>query len=124
MNIAIHIRRHNTHDSRIDGTNIPDDVFSNVINKLRDIYSSKKPLFHLYSQGNIENFKIFNSQDIVLHLNDSTEDAFTGMVLAEILVTSASSLSYTAGILSEGTVYYIPFWHPPLPNWLSINSLS
>ena len=45
------------------------------------------------------------------------------MVLADVLVAGASSFSYTAGILAEGTVYYTPFWHEPLPHWISIETL-
>lgn len=121
LNIALHIRRPNPHDSRIYGTDTPDNVFVNIVNKLRNLYVAKNPLFHLYSQGNIENFKIFNSPDIILHLNESVEDSFTSMVLADVLVTSASSFSYTAGLLSEGIVYYVPFWHSPLPNWIKVD---
>jgi hypothetical protein len=46
------------------------------------------------------------------------------MVLADILVTGASSFSYTAGLLSEGIVYYIPFWHAPLPHWTPVDVLK
>jgi hypothetical protein len=123
VNIAIHIRRPNPHDNRTGGTDTPDRLFLDIINQLRVIYYSKNPLFHLYSQGNSENFKAFRASDIILHLNESIEDTFLGMVVADILVTGASSFSYTAALLSEGTVYYIPFWHAPLPHWISINLL-
>ena len=123
LNIAIHIRRPNPHDNRIQGADTPDLIFLNIINRLREIYSSKKPLFHLHSQGNNENFKAFKTEDIVLHINESIEDTFLSMVLADVLVTGASSFSYTAGLLSEGTVYYIPFWHTPFPHWLSVEML-
>lgn len=123
LNIAVHVRRPNIHDSRIDGTNTPDDIFLNVINKLRQLYSLKQPLFHVYSQGSCENFCNYISNDIVLHLNESVEDTFTAMVLADVLVTSASSLSYTAGLLSDGVVYYVPFWHAPLPGWISVDKV-
>lgn len=120
LNIAIHVRRPNPHDSRIAGANTADNVFLNIINCLRVMYSSKNPLFHLYSQGSRENFTTFNAQDIVLHMNESIEDTFSSMVLADILVVAASSFSYTAGLLSEGIIYYIPSWNPPLPHWISI----
>jgi len=123
LNIAIHVRRPNPHDTRIDGTDTPDAVFLNIINKLRIIYSSKNPLFHLYSQGNNESFKKFHAPDIVFHINESVEDTFLAMVLADVLVIGISSLSYTAGLLSNGTVYYFPFWHSPLPEWISIKQL-
>lgn len=121
LNVAVHVRRHNQHDNRIAGTDTSDDVFLEVINKLRSIYGAQNPLFHVYSQGDGENFSKFNTQDIVFHLNEPIEDTFIAMVLADVLVTSASSFSYTAGILSEGIVYYMPFWHPPLPSWISLD---
>ncbi len=123
LNIAVHIRRPNPHDNRIWGADTPDAVFLNIINKLRIIYSSKKPLFHIYSQGNNENFKTFDALDVVLHINASIEDSFTSMVLADVLVTSLSTFSYTAGLLSEGVVYYIPFVVDPLPHWISVDTL-
>ena len=122
LNIAIHIRRHNQQDNRIHGTDTPDAVYLHIINRLRIIYSSKKPLFHLYSQGNRDDFKKFDAKDIILHLNESVEDTFSSMVLAAVLVTGTSSLSYSAALLSEGIVYYIPFWHSPLPHWISTKS--
>lgn len=121
VNIAVHIRRFNPHDVRTMGTNTPDTVFLYVINTLRALYHEEKPLFHIYSQGPRENFAQFNASDIILHLNESIEDTFTALVLADALVTSASSFSYTAGILSDGTVYYMPFWHPPLSGWISLD---
>ncbi|MFA6066646.1 MAG: hypothetical protein WC707_05700 [Candidatus Babeliaceae bacterium] len=123
FNIAIHIRRPNSHDNRISGANTPDNAFLYIIRRLRTIYAAKNPLFHLYSQGDSESFKAFTAHDTVLHINDPVEETFTAMVLADVLVTGASSFSYAAGLLSEGTVYYIPFWHNPLPHWISVNML-
>lgn len=123
LNIAIHMRRPNPHDSRLDGADTPDVIFLNIINYLRTAYAPQNPLFHIHSQGELESFRAFNAADIVLHLNESIEKSFTQMVLADVLVTSRSSFSYAAGIISEGTVYYIPFWHAPLPQWISIETI-
>jgi hypothetical protein len=117
LNIAVHIRRPNSHDVRPQGSDTPNRVFLNIIKKLRRIYSKKKPLFHVYSQGSRENFKIFEASDVILHLNEPIEDTFIAMVFADVLVAGTSSFSYAAGLLSEGIVYYIPFWHTPLPQW-------
>ena len=40
------------------------------------------------------------------------------MVSAEILVTSPSSLSYIAALISDGEIYYKKFWHNPRKNWI------
>lgn len=123
LNIAIHIRRPNTHDNRILGTDTPDMLFLTIMHQLRIMYAHEQPLFHIYSQGSASNFQPFIAQDTVLHLNGSVEDTFCAMVFADILVTGASSFSYTAALLSEGRVYYIPFWHAPLPHWISVDML-
>jgi len=119
FNIVVHLRRHNAHDCRIDGTDTPNSTYLEIINKLRKVYENKNPIFHIHSQGN-ENFEEFNASDIIFYLDTTVEDSFISMVFADVLVTSRSSFSYTAGIISEGTVYYMPFWHPPMPNWISI----
>lgn len=123
LNIVLHIRRSNPHDNRIDGTDTPDDFFLAIIEKLRGVYAVQHPLFHIQSQGALENFKKFIAPDIVLHLNESIEDAFISMVYADVLVTSRSTFSYAAALLSEGTVYYIPFVCVKLPKWIAVNDL-
>ena len=122
-NIVIHVRRPNQTDCRIEGTNTPDQLFLSIIEQLRIQYQDKNPLFHIHSQGNTENFKQYQADDVVLHLNKSVEDSFLAMVLADVLVAGASSFSYTAALLSDGIVYHIPFWHTPFPHWISVNDL-
>lgn len=123
LNIAIHIRRPNSHDNRMLGSDTPDNVYMQIINQLRIRHSDEDPLFHIYSQGNKESFALFDAHDSILHLNESLEDTFLSMVLADILVTGTSSFSYTAGLLSEGIIYYMPFWHSPLPHWIAVEVL-
>ena len=123
FHIAMHVRRPNAHDSRIAGADTPDQVHLDAMSHLRSVYSSKKLLFHIFSQGDIETFKsIYKGDDIVLHINEPIETTFASMVFADALVTTSSSFSHCAGVLSEGTVYYIPFWHPPLPSWILLKS--
>jgi len=125
LNIAVHIRRPNPHDNRLDGANTPNDVYLDIIEKLRNQHSLENPLFHIYSQGEEEDFqKIYQGDDILLHINTPLEKTFVPMVLADILVCSRSSLSYSAALLSDGTIYYLPFWHPPLPSWNVIHACN
>ncbi len=122
FHIAVHVRRPNPHDCRVEGTNTPDAFFLRMISDLRKTYAEQKPRFHIYSQGDVDVFQnLFGADDTILHLNGSVEETFTSMVLADALVMSQSSFSYTAGLLSEGTVYYLPFWHPPLPHWIPLS---
>lgn len=115
-NIAVHVRRHNKEDNRIQGTNTPDEYYINIINNIRLKYSNCK--FHIYSQGEPLKFSSYLADDVVLHLDEPILDTFNGLVFADILVTSASSFSYVAAMLTNGQVYYKTFWHTPSKNWI------
>jgi len=158
-NVAVHIRRPNLHDNRTYGTDIPNQQYLNVIDKIRETlmakpsglvprgeistsdYSNqlsnlvpkgniliqpqelvpkenKNILFHIYSQGDIDNFIDFFSEDTILHLDESIENSFIGLVASDILVTSVSAFSYTAALLHDGVVYYMPFVHEPIAEWI------
>ena len=119
INIAVHIRKQNNHDNHTLGI-CGDDYFLDMIDYIRNTYEGNK-IFHIYSQGEEKNFLHFKNDDILLHLNESIESTFYSMVTAQILVMSKSSLSYTAGMLSDGIVYYLPFWHKPALNWKTKN---
>lgn len=118
LNISVHIRRFNTHDNG-DYAYVDDSYYLNVINYIRSNYEGNK-LFHIYSQGDEKLFEKYQSNDVVFHLDEPIEDTFYGLITSDILVMSKSSLSYSAGILSEGIVYYLPFWHKPASKWLTL----
>ncbi len=46
-------------------------------------------------------------------------EAWLSLVGADILVTSHSSFSYSAGLYNEGLTVYSEFWHSPLPSWIT-----
>lgn len=117
INVAVHIRRPNKHDNRIQGADTPDDYYLTIIKKIKEKYFDKKLIFHIYSQGDLENFKIYENTNTILHINENILDTLKGMIFSDILVTSASSFSYSAALLSNGEIYYKQFWHPPMNNW-------
>lgn len=121
FNIAVHVRRPNIHDNRLEGADTPDSYYLNIINTLRSTYTDKPLKFHIYSQGKPEDFGAYLNDDTFLHINDSVTDTFTGLLFGDVLVTSASSFSYAAALLTRGIVYYKRFWHAPASNWI-INS--
>jgi len=123
FNVAVHIRRPNLHDDRIEGANEALEYYFNIIDTIRNKYANteKDVLFHIYSQNELcdyDNIVDNNITDIQFHLNESIPDTFIGMVAAEALVTSASSFSYTAALLSDGEIYYKPFWCCPKNTWI------
>jgi hypothetical protein len=118
INVAVHIRRFNTRDIRVAGSDTPNSYYLDVMNKIRAKYLGRPLKFHIYSQGIPESFNEYIADDVILHLNESIQDTFTDFVFADILVTSQSSFSYIAALLSRGIVYYQKFWHPPLAHWI------
>ena len=144
VNIAIHIRRINPHDYivvdqnskdrvpmrdnlfqeilnnpitaiQLPGMDVPRDLYINVIQQLEQSYPNAK--FHIFSQGSVNDFKVFEKDNTMLHLNECLETTFQQLVFADILVTSPSSLSYVAGLLSNNIIYYVQCLNPPLPHW-------
>lgn len=121
INVAVHIRRPNIHDNRIEGCDTNDTYYLAVINSIRTKYCNKNLIFHIYSQGEIANFECYKNEDTELHINESVTSTFLGLVGAEILVMSRSSFSYSAALLSDGEVYYLPFWHRPKQSWIVVD---
>lgn len=127
-NVAVHVRRLNSDDSRLDGTETPDSYYIGIMKTIRDTHpvNGKPLMFHIYSQTRSaednENFmKLYNPGDdddrIKFYLDTDTLHTFHGMVFADTLVCSRSSFSYCAALLTNGVVYYNPFWHKPADFW-------
>jgi hypothetical protein len=91
--VAVHIRRPVSFDVRVEGANTEDAYFMRcmeaICNSKKD--SGKPILFHIYSQGKLDDFSKYNVFPVQFHLDDDTFDSFKGMVFADMLVTSASS---------------------------------
>jgi len=123
FNVAVHIRRPNIHDDRVEGTNTEDSYYLNAMNSIREKYKNKEDIclcFHIYSQGNIENFNCYKNDDVVFHINEEVTKTFVGLVGSDALVMSASSFSYIAAILTDAEVYYLPFWHRAKKGWITL----
>jgi hypothetical protein len=116
--LSLHIRRPNMYDIGDYGYT-EDNYFLRVIDTILDKNSDIEKI-KIYSQGSEELFKNFSSHNIEYHLNESIEQTFTDLVMSDILVMSKGSFSYTAGLLSRGEVYYLPFWHKPKKTWIKL----
>lgn len=126
-NIAIHIRRPDIYDKNFfNGTNdndrlvVPSSLYVTIIRQFFASYPNSK--VHIYSQllDNKDEFDLYKSIDkdnVVLHIDEPLDKTFVEMVYADILVMAPSALSYTAAILSDNIIYYIPFCCQPLSHW-------
>jgi hypothetical protein len=125
--LSIHIRRPNCDDTRPNGGEEYNNAYYiQSIMKIVETYTkydiNHRLRIHVYSQGEIDKFSEFVShpgfgKDVLLHLNEKNEDTYLGMTLADILITSASSYSYSAAFFCEGDIYYTEFWHKPCSWW-------
>lgn len=122
FNIAIHIRRENSHDKGLAGPRVTtkNNFYLLIMKHIRESFKEKELLFHIYSQGDKNNFKEFESSDTIMHIDEEIEESFIALVAADILVISPSSFSYAAGLISDGIVFYKPFWHLPKKNWIVV----
>jgi len=122
-NVAVHVRKYSADDMRIHRRkNESDSYYIGIMRFITAKYKGHKPIrFHIYSQGNatteFAEYTKYSPTTVVMHLNQSVEDTFNGLVFADSLVTSASSFSYVAAMLTRGTVFYKKFWHKPSTRW-------
>lgn len=112
FDIAIHIRRGDVKN----GMRYTDNK---TYLKYIKMLISKYPTYTIgiYSEGNESDFRILKLPRVTFRLNLNLINTFHELVTAKILLMSKSSFSYSAAILSNGIVYYIPFWHKPLDHW-------
>jgi len=108
-NVAIHIRKQNQDDRevcmqrrRFKG-DWEGDLYLNVMNQLRRKYDNVH--FHIHSQKGL-NIERYAKHDVSFHIDEDLFTTFTSMVYADVLMTSRSTLSYSAALLSESSEIY------------------
>jgi hypothetical protein len=116
--VAVHIRRQNSNDNRIDGTNTHLNYYINKMELILRKYPES--IFYIYSQKNdVDDYsQIPPYFNVVYRIDAPLFETFTELVDADVLVMSRSSLSYTAALLSDGEIYYNPYWEKPASFWL------
>ena len=121
VDIAIHIRRGDVTKSDT-GRFTSNDKYIKLISVLRKLYPFYK--INIFSEGEISHFKDFSLDDSCFILNEDITKTFHSLVIAKVLITANSSLSYAAGLLNENIVYHNnQWWHRKLDNWIDIKTL-
>ena len=96
------------------------DIIDGIIQGLKD--HDLSPRISIYSEGaeaDFEDIPFQEERGITLHLDEPMMEAWLSLIGADILVTSHSSFSYSAGLYNEGLTVYSEFWHSPLPSWIT-----
>jgi hypothetical protein len=133
INVAVHIRRRNTMDMKnpsVHDTNsaayrsryIELDYFEQLMSIISKVVP--EPVFHIFSQGTPDGFEpLLAFKDVRLHLDVDQYNTFHNMAASDILITSPSSFSFKAGMLSPGLkLARYPWWHeiPEDAEWCRI----
>lgn len=112
--IALHIRR-----GDVDVKDAKRFTGNEENKRIIDMLQKKYPDYSItvFSEGKRSDFDDLVSDNVTLNLNGDITETFHSFVTAKVLVMAKSSLSYSAGILNENTIYYQHFWHKPLDHW-------
>ena len=127
-NIALHIRRGDiTKEPKFFGRIVGIEFYIKVINKLRREHANNKPCkFFIFTQPNHLNSNeldiLKQTDDVSVIIDDETDStsAFKDwyqLTIADMLVTSKSSFSYSAAMFNSNIVHYVPFYHKPCFGW-------
>ena len=112
--IAIHIRRGDVNENN-EKRYTTNNKYKEILSFLLEKYPNQT--ITIFSEGKIEDFHELQLERVDFKLNTTIEESFHSLVTAKILITAKSSFSYSAALLNQNIVYYIPFWHKPLKNW-------
>jgi len=127
---AVHVRRGDVHLCNTD-TSFRYLPNSHYLQLLREYYhptmtAAAAAAIIIYSETqSVESWEEFvaacRAEDYPcnLQLDTNVVKVWQGLVTADTIVLSKSSLSLTAAALAapSATVIYTPFWHEPLPHW-------
>lgn len=126
--IALHIRRGDLVEMKKSNTKawrprwLDNGYFVRIVESVQEALGGRPSEIHVYSEGAREDFpEMAVWQKVVWHLNEDLKQTWHGLVTADVLVTSPSSLSYHAGFLNEGVkIAVYPWWHhiPDGPDWV------
>jgi hypothetical protein len=120
--VAIHIRRPNVRDNRIEGTNTPDSYYLRLINILREDYKTKNIMFHIYSQGDHEHFKDFiNKHKAAIEANSKDPTSIANSI--NILLDDDNILAKYKSFAKKAFLSFYNFEDQFDPIFCKINSL-
>jgi hypothetical protein len=120
--IAIHIRRGDINKG-MKSRWLPEKVYIQLVRMLRQFFPGKS--IGIYSQGAPSEFSALTTEGATLELSRDLRETFHELATAPVLIPAPSCLSYSAAILSEGTIIHLANdQNKPLDHWLHSRALS
>jgi len=120
--IAIHIRRGDV-NKQFCSRWLSDRIYVDLIETLRAFFPEAS--IGIYSQGDPSEFQNLSRRGASLELNRNLRETFHEMVTTPMLIPAPSCLSYSAAILSEGTVLHLANRQTrPLEHWIHSRALT
>jgi hypothetical protein len=128
--VSMHVRRYTEEDT--DPSQWRDYYVPNVPNGLvevgRKLMGSRNGEFHIYSQGELSQFKYFeqlsDTGKVVFHLDEDPVSTLDGMIRSDEFVMAKSSFSYIASIYRNRSYYRGGFQHTLTKGCLRCEDLS
>jgi FkbM family methyltransferase len=118
---VIHIRRNDISETQHTDRFVVVDRYNQLIRKIKLFYNGD---IHIYTDGNKNDLKHLNKDQLIIHYKGDPLETFSIMSNCKNLVVGFSTFSYSAGCLNKNNVYYDlienNFFHPYLDHWLKI----
>jgi hypothetical protein len=109
--VAIHIRRGDVTEKSTNRWK-DNEFYKQMLDNMLPDYT-----IGIYSDGNESDFVDLCRDGVDFKLNYDVKKTYHELVTAPILVTAKSDFSYTAAILSENKICYVPGWRAPFSAW-------
>lgn len=132
IRVAVHVRRGDVAQMKLGNVGdwqrryVEIDWFAKVLEAVLEGLPQSSWQIDVFSQDCRSSFLGFlQKSEINFRLNENEQDCFRDMVAADILITSPSSYSFNAGLLSSGLkISRVPWWHaiPESDDWIGVDN--
>ena len=122
--IAMHARRGDVSYVNNKGRFTPNSAIIDTISKIRKFANSQNLNYeiNLYTNGSDDDMMDIKSIGINIYNKLPALETLCMLINSDILVTTKSTFSYMAGMISNGLVFYENYTHPAPKKWIKLDS--
>jgi hypothetical protein len=132
LQVAVHIRRGDVTPCRNANRYLPNSYYLNILDAYLPPKNNDDETYYevsIYSNADLfEGWEPFVKRNYSLNLDTDALDVWKAFMTADIFIMSKSSMSLVPAMLnrkndgSSSTIFYTPFWHQPLDDWIVVPS--